>query len=537
MNGPILVLILALIVATVDTTPTLSFSQSSNLQHPYVVNFDDAKSSHRQAAKQPKLPFSPFLPFVSLSTPPQVTYNDTVELPEFRSKQDYRVWSLPNITLPEHEYHMYSGHIKVDDKNSTEFFMYFENREFKSKDLIIWLNGGPGASSFFGLFTENGPFQFNDEGQIQHNKYGWHKAANVLFLEQPASVGFSYVSNPNNIVKHIEDVADHFYMFAQNFIKMFPEAEKFKWWITGESFGGMYVPHIAHNIVLQNEHLTVEKKRKGFKHIDLNGIAVGNGAYFNQYDIPVNWVDYFETLGLLRNEPFRTELHDLRDNCFNELGDPEKFANGELPNCFKLMIKFPDPQYIYNATNGTTCLSTFYDVRVTECNVGDPTDKYTAFTTTYLNNLDVQLSIHATKSQFRPWIWLGMDVYYNLYWNGDKPSFLLLPDLASKIKVFLYNGDADIICNYVGNEAMLSELSWNGKTGFGSKRFKPFFFKEDRLEIDLENRGDKEEKLYGIYRSARGLTYMRVFEAGHMVPFNQPKGSLEMIKAFVRGRL
>lgn len=72
--------------------------------------------------------------------------------------------------------------------------------------LLLWLNGGPGCSSvggepvysfrliqYLGLIEENGPFHVADFGNTVYlNKYAWNKFANVLFLESPAGVGYSY---------------------------------------------------------------------------------------------------------------------------------------------------------------------------------------------------------------------------------------------------------------------------------------------------------------------------------------------------------
>ncbi|ORZ32409.1 Alpha/Beta hydrolase protein [Catenaria anguillulae PL171] len=375
------------------------------------------------------------------------------------------------------------------------FFMYFERTSAPTDDLIVWLNGGPGASSLFGLFVENGPFQFNlKTGTIQHNPAGWHTAANILFVENPAGVGFSSVMSDAGYPRSIDDVGEHVWQVGERKGAVGP----FKWWIIGESFGGMYVPHIASHI----------------QPIHLAGVAVGNGAFFAPVDIPVNWVDYFALKGLLIHPQLSADLKSFRTRCSSELADPVKFKNRNLPNCLALTQRFTNTSYIYELTRGKHCLSTFYDVRVTGCAQGDPTDPYNALTAQYLNRADVQVALHAVASP----------TWHRLYWNGDTPSYTLLPQLAARnVPVLIYNGDADIICNHAGNELMLSQLVWRGAVGFGRplKRYVPKGWWSS----------------VGGHVSARGIGYVRVNEAGHMVPFNKPWESLAMVRDFLAGRL
>ncbi|KNE72449.1 hypothetical protein AMAG_16493 [Allomyces macrogynus ATCC 38327] len=436
-------------------------------------------------------------------------------LPQRRA--DFRVHDLPGIDLPLDEYELYAGHLRVDDHNSTEFFMYFE-RETPSDELVVWLNGGPGASSLFGLFVENGPFSINlTTGELIPNPHGWHRAANLLFLENPAGVGFSTVTNDSHVVRTIHDVSVQFWSFSQSFMRIFQRSRAWRWFLVGESFGGMYVPHIAKHILARNGNGDGER-------VPLEAVAVGNGVFFSPSDMPVNWVDYFAQRDLLVSPTHRGDLFTLRDACAMELADPVRFARGDLPNCETLTARFTNQTYVYEATRGTHCLPTFYDVRVTACDGVEPTDPFRDAVTEYLNRADVQRAMHAVSSAAPVrWDWFDRRVYDNLYWNGDQPSVQVLPDLVDAgVRVLLYNGDLDIICNHVGMENTLQGMSWGGETGFVGERPRAYV-----------PRGDK----VGEYWRERGVTYLKVEGAGHMVPFNQPRGSLRMIEDFIRGEL
>jgi carboxypeptidase C (cathepsin A) len=77
------------------------------------------------------------------------------------------------------------------------FFWFVEARTSpETAPLTIWLNGGPGASSMIGLFTENGPcevVQLQDGSYgTQSRLWGWDRSSNMLFIDQPTQTGFSY---------------------------------------------------------------------------------------------------------------------------------------------------------------------------------------------------------------------------------------------------------------------------------------------------------------------------------------------------------
>jgi len=82
------------------------------------------------------------------------------------------------------------------------FFWFIEARQSpETAPLTIWLNGGPGSSSMIGFFQENGPcevVQLSDGTYgTQSRMWGWDRISNVLFIDQPNQVGFSY-DTPTN---------------------------------------------------------------------------------------------------------------------------------------------------------------------------------------------------------------------------------------------------------------------------------------------------------------------------------------------------
>ncbi len=205
----------------------------------------------------------------------------------------------------------YSGHVHL---NSTEhpgtknhlFYWFFESQtctpyleahnqqELISRTpLLIWLNGGPGASSLLGLFLENGPLSIGDDatGTISVNSNSWNQEAHVIFWDQPVGTGYSY-SDVGEYVQDERTLGRMFWEGLQEFFAAHPEYAQCPVYVCGESYAGKYVPTIALEIDEQN------RRNAGERHINLKGIAVGNGWIKPELSLRV-LIDYVYTTGFL----------------------------------------------------------------------------------------------------------------------------------------------------------------------------------------------------------------------------------------------
>ncbi|KAF6771706.1 hypothetical protein AHF37_09622 [Paragonimus kellicotti] len=105
---------------------------------------------------------------------------------------DERVTALPGLAV-QPKYALYSGYLNGTSNNVQLHYWLVEAADRPDKaPLVLWLNGGPGCSSLEGLLQENGPFKVVPGPALEYNPYSWNKVANMLYLESPAGVGFSY---------------------------------------------------------------------------------------------------------------------------------------------------------------------------------------------------------------------------------------------------------------------------------------------------------------------------------------------------------
>lgn len=65
-------------------------------------------------------------------------------------------------------------------------------------------------------------------------------------------------------------------------------------------------------------------------------------------------------------------------------------------------------------------------------------------------------------------------------------------------------------------------MEWSGQKEFGASRAVPFLV--DGAEA-------------GTLKSHGPLAFLKVYEAGHMVPMDQPKAALQMLRSWTQGKL
>jgi len=376
------------------------------------------------------------------------------------------------------------------------FYWMFESQNSPTTDpLVMWLTGGPGCSSELALFFENGPYKVSTDGQtVSPNPYGWNQKANLIYVDNPVGTGFSYVTNTYGYQHSEKGVANELWIFMQNFYQMYPQYANLPFYITGESYGGHYVPAFAAFVVAQNA-------AKAGMNIPLKGIAVGNG-----------WVDPLIQAGSYAPFAYYNGIISqatLQQANTDYVQCAQDINNKDYSNAFyDCNAVFSD---VIDGTNNVN----YYDIRK-KCNPAPLCYD--------LSNIVTYLNLPSTRQKLgvgdRTWTTCDGTVY-SYFENKDfERSFLKdIPKiLATNISVLMYNGNEDLICNYYGTAAYLNIMTWPGQQGF---------IKANNHTYTVSGNAAGSVRTFG------GLTFLVVFQAGHMVPYDQPQVALDIVNRVI----
>lgn len=431
-----------------------------------------------------------------------------------KTAADYYVHSLPGA--PDGPLlKMHAGHVEINhEHNGNLFFWHYANRHIANRArTVIWLNGGPGCSSEDGALMEIGPYRVREGGKLEYNEGSWDEFANLLFVDNPVGTGFSYV-NTDSYVHELAEMADQFIVFLEKWFTIFPEYVKDDLFIAGESYAGQHIPYIARAIMDRNNKAGTKEKW------NLQGLLIGNGwiSPIHQYQAYVSFA-YEEGLVQGGTES-GNKLDKALTNCLTELNKPGGLDHISVSVCENVLNVFLDitrkGDYCYN----------MYDIRLQDtwsaCGMNWPPDLQTV--TPYLRQQDVVNALHINKDKRTGWTECSGAVSSNFRVQKSKPSYSFLPELLENgLPILLFSGAKDMICNHLGTEDLLSDMKWSGGTGFETS---PGVYAPKR---DWYFEGEPA----GYYQEARNLTYVLFYNSSHMVPFDYPRRSRDMLDRFM----
>jgi len=350
------------------------------------------------------------------------------------------------------------------------------------------------------LFAENGPCTVNSDGKsTTHNPYSWNSKSNLLYVDQPPGTGFS-----EGTYDHDEKgVAEDMYQFLQAFFKAYASYNQ-NFFVFGESYAGHYVPAISHRIFVGNQ-------QGGNPEIFLRGLAIGNGltdptVQYNYYaDMAYNSTTAPSVIG----KTVYMAMKVAAPACISAI---QRCQTNSL-DCSVAFV-------VCNMAEVSPVTQTGinpYDLRI-KCEYGNLCYNFTNVDV-YLNTPAIQQALGVSKK------WVSCNMIVNEMFRGDWMMEYQnqLPDmLAAGIRVLIYAGDQDFICNWLGNKAWTLALDWPGKAAFNAAP-----------DLSWEYGGSK----WGKIRSAQNFTFLQVFQAGHMVPMDQPVPALSMTNQFIFGEI
>jgi hypothetical protein len=249
----------------------------------------------------------------------------------FAAPEEDRVLYLPEMGYFD-KFAAFSGYVDIKEQKKRIHYMFVESQTNPStQPLIVWFNGGPGCSSMLGFTQEHGPYVINDgTTQFVENEWTWNSEANMLYIEQPAGVGFSYCEGEVNCTFDDSSSAADNLKALLGWYEKFPEFKSNDLYISGESYAGIYVPYLAHNIDQHNTQYAADDTV--FKP-NLKGFMVGNGVTNWDYDTTNAYVDmaFWHSL-------YEEELYDqfVSNQC--DFNGP--YYTRTSDECFALLDEF-----------------------------------------------------------------------------------------------------------------------------------------------------------------------------------------------------
>jgi carboxypeptidase C (cathepsin A) len=428
------------------------------------------------------------------------------------------------ITLPglnwNPNFNQFSGYLNLEGtKKFIHYWLVESETDPQNAPLVFWTNGGPGCSGLIGFMTEQGPFRPDIDGNLQPNPYAWNKIANMVFLEQPVGVGFSYSDNKDDYKIGDEQAAQDNLATLLAFFDKFPHFNHSALYLTSESYGGHYMPTWADAIMNYNDAQQYPQHRINFK-----GFAVGNP-----------YTDYYSGIGAQMETYWGKQLlpkPSWDGYVSNGCTDPIKMVNSSICELYLLDFMKKIGNLNPYALDYPVCLNA-QQRRMNEIIFEEFSGALMSYepceanyASDYLNKPEVKSAIHVhdnivweecsrtTKYNLADKM-LPMQHYYKTILNSKSH-----PDL----RVLVYSGDDDGVCGTIGTQRWIYDLGFTVNS-----LWKTWY-------VDGQTAGYITKFNTPYSRDSR-FYFMTVHFAGHEVPTYKPKEALELFEMYLNNKI
>jgi len=447
-----------------------------------------------------------------------------------------RVKSIPGFDAPLPS-KWYAGYLdyEFNGEQVHTHYIHIEAEDLgdgiDDKPLIYWSNGGPGASSLFGLLTELGPLILSDESLQTdtyaetgiptplYNKYSWTRLGSIVIFDQPAPVGFSYCNdvtdseNCGDISWTDELTSANAYLALQAFYQRFPCLASKELYLMGESYAGIYIPTLARRIV-EDESST----------IPLVGFAVGDGCLGTETSIcgdlsSVGFGDFWNLYFMAGHHQIpSSDYYQVMLACHHHEEEGFLVSNSEDDEkCREAMVKIQKELGGYfdyslydecTYRNGLLLSSTNVQGGLNDyvCGGGMVLEEYT--------KLDQVHEAFNVKADFFETDNAEGDFRYTPT-EPDLTGFY--KEINGKLRVLIYNGDTDPAIT------SFAAANWTSHLGLEEEQhWRPWTL-------------DKCKKMGGyVTRYEGNFDFLTIRGAGHMVPTYKPQATFAFIEAWIQ---
>lgn len=395
------------------------------------------------------------------------------------------------VTLPGNGTY---GFVTINSNGDDLFYMLFPPKnQSPSAPLLIWLSGGPGCASIMALIWENGPYQVSN-GAAVDNPYSWNENAHLMFIDHPIQTGFSH-GKLDDLAQTTQDIQAMFLQFMIGFRQLHPEFATKDLYLSGESYAGHYLPVISNKLFFYQDN-----------YFNLKGVAIGNG-WTTPAAVEGSYVPFSLENQLITQEVADSLAPQFRICQALQKNDPlhyKAYSTNFCDNLSDAILVNPETEWPnFN----------MYDIRKPCINDGcyDLSAQYA-----FLSNPAVWAALGVDK----PYDDCNGDVYGTLMRLDGRVDVApyLVPLLNANIKVLAYNGDKDWICNWRSGQAWTAGVQWNNQAQFNAVT---------PVEYLMQGNSIGQMQNYGNF------SFLRVYNAGHMVPTDQPQAALFMMNNFM----
>lgn len=466
------------------------------------------------------------------------------------SKQEDRIQNLPTFGQPTTP--QYSGYLNASSACQTDCHIHYwlvtaEETSKRKNDapLVLWLNGGPGASSMIGMVQEHGTVLVNQHGRLVQNPYHWNRYAHVLILESPFDVGFSYCDecgeNSDTLTARANLAA------LVEFFERFPEYQDTPLYLTGESYAGVYLPTLAYKILQYN----TQSLKKMASKFNLQGLMVGDPCTDGDaQSVAADRLWYAHQYGLVDDDLYHMLRYQCAMQVFDFLDDTtrlEESSANQTPDDEQCRMAYR--KFLLSSSNA---IDGKWRYRyIDRFGLFTPvTDTLDDAMESYFNREDVQVQMHVRKTL---WKKHAKPFHYQKQYNAcnhqsqvEAPSMIdFYRKLIPHIRVWIYNGDTDPAIPYEGTRKAVRSI---GQKQLPGGSFRPWFYNHTATCTEFltdkpllfgpdllpESTGVQFGGQVISYES--NLTFVTIHGSGHLVPQFRPQAALHLLNAFLNGK-
>lgn len=392
------------------------------------------------------------------------------------------------------------GYVTVRPDAHMFYWLYYHERTTE-EPLVIWLQGGPGASSTgYGNFEEIGIVDMN----LNVRNHSWVKHVNVLFIDNPVGTGFSYVDTNSALTKTNAEIAKDLVTFTGVFLQAHPEFKSVPLYIFSESYGGKMAAEYA---------LELDKAiSQGNIEVPLKGVALGD-SWVSPIDSVLTWAPFLLQLGFVDTEGYRTiDTYAQQTKAALDAGNYELAT--DLWSTTEMII--------LSVTSGID----FYNVLfpVPGKSRSQPITSRKDFLGKMLlrdSSLDHFMNTFVKEALAIPenvtWGGQSDNVFSSLSEDFMKPVTSVVEQLLKEtnLTVCVFTGQLDLIVDTPGTLIWAERLQWSGAQQWLSA---------ERSSVVIDGIIEGYKKTY------RNFHFYWLLRSGHMVPTDNPAGALRLLQ-------